>query len=609
MVKSFEPRLGASSFESVVDMWHHRIGSTPRETAFHYRLGAAWREMSWEQAGEASREIANGLLALGIKPEERCALLSETRVEWILADLAILCAGAATTTLYPASTADESAHILADSESVLAFCSTWGQVDKLNSIRDKLPKLKTIVVFDGEGDGDAVLSLHDLRLKGAAFAEAKPEAYRSRTQGIEKDHLASLIYTSGTTGVPKGVMLTHDAWVYEAEAIDALRLMTPVDKQFLFLPLAHVFAKVLEVTTIRLGVPTVVDGDADQVAKHLTQTSPTFVAAVPRFFEKAHANIIARIERRGFAAVRLFNWALDIGKRVSALERAGEPVSIRLRAQHRMAERLVFRRIRQHFGGRIRFFISGGAPLSKELAEFFHALGLLILEGYGLTESAAASCVNRPDSFKFGSVGKPLPGCEVRIADDGEILLRSRGVMRGYHNLPKESAASLPGDGWLATGDVGHVLPTGHVVITDRKKEIIVTAGGKNIAPAHFAELLKARAPLVGQVLVHGDRRPYCVALVSLDEEAAHRFATERNLPLSLVALSRHADLLDAIQRDIDAVNRTLPSFETIKRFAVLPEPATVASGLLTPSLKVKRGEIESRYAELIDDLYDRPIA
>ncbi|TNE89192.1 MAG: long-chain fatty acid--CoA ligase [Deltaproteobacteria bacterium] len=601
---AWEPRLGASSFESVVDMWHHRIGSTGRETAFHYRLGAAWHEMSWQKAGEISREIALGLLALGVAPEERCGLLSETRVEWILADLGILCAGAATTTLYPASTCDECAHILADSESVVVFCSTWGQVDKVLTLRAQLPNLRRVVVFDGESDGDFVVSLADLRELGRKHEIEYPGAYAARTSAITGEHLAALIYTSGTTGIPKGVMLSHDAWVYEAEAIDALRLMTPVDKQFLFLPLAHVFAKVLEVSTIRLGIPTIVDGDPDQVAKHLLTTKPTFVAAVPRFFEKAHDRILSQVAERGLVAKRSFEWALDIGKRVRALERAGEPVPLRLRARHRLADRLVFRGIREGFGGEIRFFISGGAPLARELAEFFHAFGLLILEGYGLTESSAASCVNRPDSFVFGSVGKPLPGCQVQIADDGEILLRSRGVMRGYHGKPEETAAALTEDGWLRTGDIGHVLPSGHVVITDRKKEIIVTAGGKNIAPAHFANLLKARAPLVEHVLVHGDRRPYCVALIGLDLTAALRFAKERDLPQSLVALARHPDLLDAIQRDIDAVNRTLPSFETIKRFAVLPEVISVESGLLTPSQKVKRGEVESRYADVLETLY-----
>jgi long-chain acyl-CoA synthetase len=399
-------------------------------------------------------------------------------------------------------------------------------------------------------------------------------------------------------------MLSHDAWVYEAEAIDALRLMTPVDKQFLFLPLAHVFAKVLEVSTIRLGIPTVVDGDPDQVAKYLLTTRPTFVAAVPRFFEKAHDRIVTQMSERGLVAKQTFEWALEIGKRFRALERAGEVIPLRLRLRHHLADRLVFRGIREGFGGQIRFFISGGAPLAKELAEFFHALGLLILEGYGLTESAAASCVNRPDSFVFGSVGKPLPGCDVRIEDDGEILLKSRGLMKGYHGLDQETEAALTEDGWLRTGDIGHVLPSGHVVITDRKKEIIVTAGGKNIAPAHFANLLKARAPLVEQVLVHGDRRPYCVALIGLEPEAVRRFASERELPQSLVALARHPDLRNAIQRDIDAVNRTLPSFETIKRFAVLPEVVTVESGLLTPSQKVRRAEVEGRYADLIEGLY-----
>ena len=599
--------VGGSSFRSVPDMWHHRIGSTPDAEALRYRRHGAWHSLTWEQAGKRVKAIATAILAAGVAPEDRCCILAETRHEWILADLAILCAGTATTTVYPNTPTAECAYILRDSLSRIVFVDTLAQAERIEALKGELPSLQRIVVFDGARPPSGerrpfVVSLEAFEEEGRAYAALHPEAYTEARRGVTPDRLATLMYTSGTTDRPKGVMLTHDAWVYKAEAIDALGFMTPLDVQYLFLPLSHVFAKVLEMSLIRLGIPTVVDGSVDDLMANLQEARPTWFAAVPRIFEKARDRILAHVEHQPFHRRRLFAWAMRVGRRATAIQQQGRRPSGVLRAEWALADRLVFRELRARFGGHIRFMISGGAPLAKDVAEFFHALGLLVLEGYGLTESSAASCVNRPDAYRFGTVGKPLPGCEVKLGDDGEILLRSRGVMRGYWGLPDETHRVLTDDGWLRTGDLGVVHHSGHVQITGRKKELIVTAGGKNIAPALFEGLLASRCPYVAHVLMHGDRRPYCVALVTLDASAIDRWARAHGLPDG--DPTQRSEVRELIQDYVDAVNRDLPPWEQVRRISVLPEDFSLANDMLTPSMKVKRRVVEARYAELLDRLY-----
>jgi long-chain acyl-CoA synthetase len=603
--------LAASTFRSVVDLWNHRVGSTPDAEAMTWRGPDGWTSLTWREADKRVQRIANGLLHFGLTREDRCGLLCSTRVEWILADLGILAAGGATTTVYPSGSADDAAYVLSHSGAVIVFVEDEAQVHKLRSVRDRLPELKRVVVFDPSAPPDPdgwVVSLAVFERDGTAYAAENPSSLGERSKSVQPDSLATLIYTSGTTGDPKGVMLTHDAWVYEAEALDALGVVSPADRQYLFLPLAHVFAKVLQVAFIRLGIPTVVDGSSDDLIDNLAEQQPTWMGGVPRVFEKAYARVVQEAESSGAARAKVFHWALGIGREVSRLRQQGrEPTGV-LRLKYRLADRLVFSKVKAMFGGRLRFFISGGAPLSKEIAEFFHACDLLVLEGYGLTESAAASCVNPPDAYRFGTVGPPLPGCEIRIAEDGEILLRSRGVMRGYYRDPEATAEALTPDGWLRTGDIGRILDTGHLEITDRKKEIVITAGGKNLAPARFQNLLKARCALVGEVLVHGDRRAFCSALIALDPDSSSHWARSHGLDgASIAQLAGNADVRAEIQACIDQVNRELAGHEGVRRFAVLPEYPTEQNGMLTPSLKVKRRVVESRYQALLDGFYADP--
>lgn len=597
--------LGASSFRSVPDLWHHRIGSTPDAVAFRHRVGDAWASMTWEDAGRHVKALATGLLAQGLAAEDRCAILAATCHEWILADLAILCAGGATSTVYPTAPTSDCLFILADSGSRVLFVDTPEQAERIEAERDQLPQLERIVVFHGERRRKGfVVSMQAFQEEGRAWAAKHPEGYTEARKAVGPEHLATVMYTSGTTDRPKGVMLTHDAWLYEAEAIDALDFLTPVDVHYLFLPLSHVFAKVLEMSLIRLGIPTVVDGNVDRFLDNLSEQQPTWLAAVPRIFEKMQDRILADVARQPRHRREVFAWALRIGRRSSAVRQRGRKPTGLLRAKLRLADRLVYRRIRERFGGNLRFMISGGAPLPRETAEFFDALQLLVLEGYGLTESAAASCVNRPGDMRLGTVGKPLPGCEVRIAEDGEIELRSRGVMRGYWQRPDETERVLADDGWLRTGDLGLVRHSGHVEITGRKKELIVTAGGKNIAPAHFEALLRSRCPYVEHAVLHGDRRPFCVALVTLDRKATQAWAAAHGVPDDPERLHEQPAIRELVQDYIDAVNRELPPWEHARRVALLPESFSQDNRMLTPSLKVKRRVVEARYAETLDQLY-----
>jgi long-chain acyl-CoA synthetase len=604
--------MSEPSFRSVVEMFQHRVASTPDAEAMSGKRDGQWHAMTWRETERRVRAVAGGLLSLGLQKGERAAILATSRPEWVIADLGILAAGGATSTIYTSNTAEESAYILVNSDARVGFVENAMQDAKLREVRDQLGHVVQLILIDGEPavDDGWTISLADLERRGVAWNTANPGRLDEVIAAVGPTDLATLIYTSGTTGKPKGVMLTHDNWVFEAETIADLGILGPTDKQLLFLPLAHSFGKVLEVAFIRLGVITAIDGNIDDLVANLAVVRPTIMAGVPRVYEKVYNRVVTGAREGGGLKYKIFQWALDVGGRVSRLRQTGGQPAGLLAFQHRLADKLVYSKLKARLGGRLRFLVSGGAPLSRAIAEFFHACDILILEAYGLTESSAGSVGNRPERYKFGTVGIPYKGVETRIAEDGEILLRGRGIMRGYYNLPEDTAEALEADGWFHTGDIGHLDADGFLSITDRKKDILVTAGGKNIAPQNIEGQLKAACPYVSQVVMLGDRRPFCVALITLNEETAGKWAREHGIEYKDYAdLATRPAIQHLIRDGIEAVNATLASYEKIKDFHLLDHDLSQETGELTPKMSVKRKVVEAKHKEILERFYGETVA
>ncbi len=593
-------------YRSIADLFFARVTATPDAPAFLYPEEGIWKSLSWRETASRVRELASGLLSLGLSAGDRVAIVSTTRLEWILADLAVACAGGVTATVYPVSTEEDTSFILTDSRAAIVFAEDAAQARRIVSRRDALPCLNHLVLFDASAGlpGDA-MSLLDLAALGRVWDAAHPGGYDAAAGAVGSSDLATLIYTSGTTGRPKAVELPHDCWLFEIESIGSLNLLGPSDLQFLWLPLSHVFGKVCVTLGIGFGFPTAVDGRPDRIAANLAAVKPTFVCVVPRIFERVHAKVLEQALAGGKVKAAIFRWALGIGTEVARRQSEGRPVGAYLEARRRVADALVFEKVRRRFGGRLRFFICGSVALARELTEFFAAFGVMILEGYGLSESTAMTVSNLPDRNRWGTVGIPIPGMEVSFAGDGEILLRGRGVMRGYFGLPDETARALDPNGWLHTGDIGALDAAGHLAITDRKKDMIKTSGGKFVAPQHVEGKLKLEMPLIAQALLHGEGRRFCTALISLSEEELLAWArTEGIRDASYADLVRDARVVELIRRHVEHVNANLARYEAIRRWAILPAELKVETGELTPSLKVRRRVVEQRYRDVLESLY-----
>ncbi len=590
---------------SVGALFLERIRKSADHEAFRYPSGEDWSSVTWSQTGERVKRIAAGLVALGVAPGQRVAIASTTRYEWILADIATMCAGAATTTVYPTTMAADVAYILADSESAVVFAEDDDQIAKLREHRDELPAVVKVVTFDGTPDGDWVISLDDLEKLGAEQLADSPDVVAERVAATRSEDLATLIYTSGTTGRPKGVRITHSAMTYEGAAIDAMDVLSTEDEQFLWLPLSHVFGKVLVVIQLQIGFATAVDGRIPRIVDNLAVLKPTFMAAAPRIFEKAHARVTTMAEGEGGLKAKIFGWAFKVGIELSRLRRAGKEPGSLLAFQHKLADKLVFSKIRDRFGGRVRFFISGSAALNKDLAEWFHAAGVLILEGYGLTENCAGACLNHPEAFKIGTVGPPFPGTEVTIASDGEVLIKGPQVMQGYHELPDQTAEALNEDGWLHTGDIGELDSDGFLRITDRKKDLFKTSGGKYVAPSLIEGQFKNICPYASQFMVHGNERNFCSALVTLDPDSIAGWAEQHGLEgKSYAEIVTSPQAREMVAGYVEELNSQLNRWETIKKFVILEQDLSVEGGEMTPSLKVKRKVVEDKYRDKLDALY-----
>lgn len=610
--------------ETLLSIFAEQVERSPRRTALRYRSGGIWRGRTWREWHDNARALASALCAYGVEPGDRVAILSLTRIRWVEADLGILHAGAATVPIYPTLLPDMVGAILRDSGARVLIAEDPVQLAKLvRPEAGELPALERAIVFervsrlerpDAVGRLDVAVTdvidearhfevhtFDEALALGRARMEERPLELEERAANVDADTLAALYYTSGTSGEPKGVRLTHDNFVFETAALRDLMPVGPSDEQLLFLPLAHIVAKLTMMLQLRVGYVTSFAASMEQAADDCAEVRPTFIVGVPRVYEKMQEAVIEIGERGSEAQTRVFRWALDIGRRVSALRRLGEEPGTLLNIQHRSAERLVFSRVKERLGGRIRFMLSGAAPLAKETAEFFHAIDLLILEGYGLTESTGASTLNLPHRYRFGSVGVSLPHISVRLAEDGEVLLKGRSITPGYwHDEPD---AFTP-DGYLRTGDVGSIDEAGFLTITDRKKDLIITAGGKNVAPQRIEQRLE-QDPYLTRAVVLGDRRKFLVALLVVDSDAIRSWAKENGLGTDLGALSRHPKVRALIGTEIERVNEGLASFETIKRFEILDRDLSLESGELTPTGKVKRSVVMERRADLVDTLYE----
>jgi long-chain acyl-CoA synthetase len=559
-------------------LWRYVLDQHWPAPAYLEEQADGWREVSWEEAGRRVEALSHALLARGVQRGDVVAVLARTRLEWILLDWAVMNIGAVVVGIYPTNTASESAYILGHSEAVLAFAEDDAQRDKLVSIQNELPQLREVLTFT---------QLSELEAEGRAHAISNPDVLEAAALETGEDDLGTLIYTSGTTGPPKGCMLTHKNLVTAAVRVRT-NMPDGGDTVLLFLPLAHTFGRLAHQAAAFYGSTVALVSEATRVAEALGAVRPTILPAVPRIYEKIHAGVLDRIANEEGAKRKLGLWALDVGARASRLRRAGAPVPAGLRVQERIADRLVFAKVKERLGGRLRVGVSGAAPLGIDVLEFFHALGMLVIEGYGLTETASSLSVNDPDAFKFGTVGRAVDGCEVKLDDDGEILVRSDTVFAGYYKDPEATAAAFTDDGFFRTGDVGEIDADGYVKITDRKKDLIITAGGKNIAPQNIENALKA-SRFVSQALVVGDRRPYVVALITLEwpeVEASGR------------------DPQQLVSGIVDEVNRDRVRVEQIKRFAILPRDFSQEEGEITPTLKLRRKVVHEHFAAEIEQLY-----
>lgn len=590
---------------SFAQLFLDRVASSGPREAYRFPRGDQWESVTWQQAGDRVTHLAAGLLSLGLQPEQRVGIASSTRYEWILADLATMCAGGATTTVYPTTNTEDTAYILGDSECQVVFAEDDEQLAKLTESRAELPSVVKVVTFDGTADGDWVITLDALADLGAKHLVENPSAVTDTVAKIGPDDLATLIYTSGTTGRPKGVRLRHKSWVYEGAAIEAQKILDESDLQFLWLPMAHSFGKVLLSAQLACGFATAIDGRVDKIVDNLGVVKPTFMGAAPRIFEKAHGRIVTMQQAEGGLKEKLFTQAFAVGLEVNKRKREGKGVPFLLGLQHGLFDKLVFSKVRERFGGRVRFFISGSAALNQEIAEWFNAAGILILEGYGMTENAAGATVNHPDDYKIGTVGPPLPGSEIKLGDGDEVMIKGPHLMEGYHNLPEETAKTLTDDGWLHTGDKGSIDADGYLTITGRIKDLFKTSGGKYIAPSAIESKFKALCPYASQFVVFGDERNFCVALITLDPDAMAGWAAENGMEGKSYSEIVSSDQVQAMVGGyVDQLNERLNRWETIKKWELLDHDLSIESGELTPSMKVKRNVVQANHQDMIDAFY-----
>jgi len=590
-------------YPSLYQMFQEVSTINGSKLAFKHKRKGNWFDVTWTEARETVQRVSKSLIALKIEKASKASILSQTRLEWVLCDYGIVSCGVVTVGIYHSNLPEGCAYILDHSDSEIVFVEDAEQLAKVLEVRERLTNLRHIVIYEGPSDPKrGVMSWEDFLDQGADVSE---EEVAQRGEELGPEDLASIVYTSGTTGEPKGAMISHGNLVFTSWSAGESLYMEPFFSTLLFLPLAHVFARLIVYVCLRKAVPVAFAESFNTVVQNLQEIRPHFIASVPRVYEKAYDKIVSNAADAGGIKLKLFYWALGVGRKVGELQQKKQPIPGGLALQHRIAHKLVLHKIVEIFGGRMEWSVSGAAPLNKSIAEFFHACGVLILEGIGMTENTSFTHVNRFDNYKFGSVGQLGPEVEHLIATDGELLTRGANTMQGYFKNPEETAETIDQEGWLHTGDIGEVDTEGFLRITDRKKDLIITAGGKNVAPQHVEQVLRT-SHYIGQVVAIGDRKKFLSAIVTLDPDTVPEWAAQNDLgDLTLEELAVHPKVHELIEMEIEQRNKNLASYEGIKKFEILPRDFSIEGGELTPTLKVKRKAVVEKYKDEIESLYE----
>ncbi|KAA3659127.1 MAG: long-chain fatty acid--CoA ligase [Calditrichaeota bacterium] len=588
--------------KSIYALFHEVCTKNKDSVAYRYKENGNWIDITWDQQYAQCKAISKSLIALGLEKDDKVNILSNTNLKWIQLDLSAVNIGSVTVGIYASNLAQDCAYIINHCEAKIIFVENHDQLAKIEEVRSHLPHLKHVVTMGQFGsEKDWVLTWEAFVEKGA---DVNDDVFNERTSGVQPDDVASIVYTSGTTGVPKGAMITHQNLLFASWSASESLLIKPGFENLLFLPLAHVFARIILYVCLRNNIVIAISEGIDKVAENLQEIRPHFFASIPRIYEKVYEKITTGVQDAGGAKEKLFNWALGVGTQVSALKQAKKPIPGGLNVKNALANKLVFSKIQAALGGRIIYTISGAAPLNQKVAEFFHACGVLILEGIGMTENTSFTNVNRYDNNRFGTVGQPGPGIEQRIAGDGEVLYRGKNVMKGYFKNEDATAETIDKDGWLYTGDIGEIDDEQFLKITDRKKDLIITAGGKNIAPQHVERAIRS-SRYISQVVSIGDQRKYLSALITLVPEEVQPWAVEQGIAFSSwEELVEKKEIRDFVEKEITRGNQELASYETIKKFCIIPNDFSIEGGELTPTLKVKRKAIMEKYADKIAAMY-----
>jgi long-chain acyl-CoA synthetase len=584
--------------KTIADLLPRAAEQYGSKVAVRYKEGDQWISKTFDEVREIIRPLAFGLVTLGVEKGDRVAILGNTRPEWTYFDFAALSTGATVVPIYQTNSPEECRYVLENSDSKVVVVEDAEQLEKVRQVRDHLPQLEHIVMMSGSAEG--AISMEELAAKGGGGDDATWETlYRA----VTPEDICTFIYTSGTTGPPKGCIISHGNYRAMLDMVNDVSVIEDEDVAYLYLPLAHSFALLIQFGTFDLGTTLAYwERDPLKILPNLAELKPTYFPSVPRIFEKIYTAATSAIEKEGGAKKAIFNWAIKTGEKMREVERSGRKPGFLLQRQYDFADKKVLSKIRGLFGGNIRLAVSGAAPINPEILRFFDAAGVLVLEGWGMTETSTAATISTPEDFKVGTIGKPFPGCEVKIADDGEILVKGPNVFQGYHKNPEATAETIV-DGWLHTGDLGEIDPQGFIKITGRKKDIIITAGGKNITPANLEAEIKQHA-LVSQCVVVGDRRPYLVALVTLDPEEAVKYAQENNLPEDPAQLAQNPDVKASIEAHVEKINENFARVEQVKKIAILSHDLSQESGELTPTMKVKRAVVAQKHEGAIEQLY-----